>query len=40
MQFYTRQQCAEWLTQRTRMLPDQDKSLRGERFEGRAVVSL
>jgi hypothetical protein len=33
MRFYTQQQCDEWLAQRTRVRPDQDKSLPAERFE-------
>ena len=33
MRFYTQQQCEEWLAQRTRVLPDQDKSLPTERFD-------
>lgn len=33
MQFFTRQQCEEWLAQRTRVRPDQDVSLCAERFE-------
>lgn len=33
MRFCTRQQCEEWLTQRERILPDQDESLVAERFE-------
>src|SRR5215469_15076650 len=32
MQFYTQQQCEEWLAQRTRVRPDQDKFLYTERF--------
>jgi hypothetical protein len=33
MHFYTQQQCEEWLAQRTRVRPDQDRSLPAERFE-------
>jgi hypothetical protein len=33
MRFYTQQQCEEWLTQRKRVLPDQEESLPVERFE-------
>lgn len=33
MRFYTKQQCEEWLAQRKRVRPDQDKSLPTERFE-------
>jgi hypothetical protein len=33
MRFFTQQQCDEWLAQRTRVLPGQDKSLHAERFE-------
>jgi hypothetical protein len=33
MRFYTYQQCEEWLAQRKRLRPDQDKSLPVERFE-------
>lgn len=33
MRFYTPQECEEWLAQRTRVRPGQDKSLPVERFE-------
>ena len=33
MRFYTQQQCEEWLAQRRRLLPDQDKSLPAQRFD-------
>jgi hypothetical protein len=33
MRFYTPQQCQEWLAQRARVRPDQNKSLPAERFE-------
>ena len=33
MRFYTKEQCEVWLAQRTRVRPDQDKSLPAERFE-------
>jgi hypothetical protein len=33
MKFYTQQQCEEWLAQRNRVPPDQDKSLPAERFD-------
>ena len=32
MQFYTQQECEDWLTRRERIRPDQDKSLLAERF--------
>jgi hypothetical protein len=33
MRFYTHQQCEEWLAQRKRVRPSEDKSLGAERFE-------
>lgn len=32
MRFYTQQECEEWMARRTRVRPDQDKSLHAERF--------
>jgi hypothetical protein len=33
MQFYSQHECEEWLSQRERLRPDENKSLQSERFE-------